>query len=86
MSSDARDFNNIETQIFIKFFFPVQGKAPKEINAIVFETLREYTPSNTTVKDWVTLFNCGDFSTCVAPRPGRTKTFTTRRLFNKLTS
>jgi hypothetical protein len=31
----ARDFNNIETRTFIKFLFPLQGKAPKEIHAIL---------------------------------------------------
>ena len=35
---DARDFNNIETRAVIKFFF-LQGKAPKEIQAILTETL-----------------------------------------------
>jgi len=34
---DARDFNNIETRAVINFFF--QGKAPKEIHAILTETL-----------------------------------------------
>ena len=28
---DARDFNNIKTRAVIKFFSPLQGKAPKEI-------------------------------------------------------
>jgi len=37
MSGDARDFNNIKTRAF-KFFF-LQGKAPKEIHAILTETL-----------------------------------------------
>jgi len=27
---NARDFNNIETRAVIKFFFPLQGKAPKK--------------------------------------------------------
>jgi len=36
---DARDFNNIETRVVIKFFFSLQGKAPKEIYAILTETL-----------------------------------------------
>jgi len=31
---DARDFNNIEMRAVINFFF-LQGKAPKEIHAIV---------------------------------------------------
>jgi len=35
---DTRDFNNIETLAVIKFFF-LQGKAPKEIHAILTETL-----------------------------------------------
>jgi len=44
MSGDARDFNNIETRVVIKFFSPLQGKAPKEIHAILKETLGEYAP------------------------------------------
>ena len=36
---DARDFNNIETRDVIKIFFFLQGKAPKEIHAILTETL-----------------------------------------------
>ena len=36
---DARDFNNIETRAVIQFFFPLQGKAPKEIHAILTKTL-----------------------------------------------
>jgi len=34
---DARDFNNIEMRAVIKSVF-LQGKAPKEIQAIVTET------------------------------------------------
>ena len=37
---DARDYNNIETRAVIKFFPPLQGKAPKEIHAILTETFR----------------------------------------------
>jgi len=37
-AKDARDFNNIETRAIIKIFF-LQGKAPKEIHAIVTEIL-----------------------------------------------
>jgi hypothetical protein len=46
MSGDARDVNNIETRALIKFF-PLQGKTPKEIHAILKETLGEYAPSKT---------------------------------------
>jgi len=35
---DARDFNNIETRAVTKFFF-VQGKRPKDIQAILTEIL-----------------------------------------------
>ena len=44
MSGDVRNFNNIETRAVIKFFF-LQGKAPKEIYAILRETLREQCKS-----------------------------------------
>jgi len=40
MSSGVRDFKNMEKQAIIKFFFPLQGKAPKEIRAILTETLQ----------------------------------------------
>jgi len=36
---DARDFNNIEKRAVIKFFSPLQSMAPKEIHAILTETL-----------------------------------------------
>jgi len=52
MSGDTRDFNNIETRAVIKFFF-LQGKAPKEIHAILTQTLGENTPLYATVKNWV---------------------------------
>ena len=72
ISGDARDFNNKETRAVIKFFF-LQGKAPKEIHAILRETLGEHAPSYATVKNWVSQFKRGDFSTCDAPRPGNPK-------------
>ena len=40
---DVRDFNNIETRAVIKFVF-LQGKAPKEIHAILTETLASFIP------------------------------------------
>ena len=52
MSGDARDFNNIEKRA-VKNYLLLQGKAPKEIHAILTETLGEYAPSYTTVKNWV---------------------------------
>ena len=50
MSRDARDFNNMEKRAVVKFFFPLQGKALKEIHAILTETLGECAPSYATVK------------------------------------
>jgi len=40
---DAGDFNNIETRAVIKFVF-LQEKAPKEIHAILTETLASFLP------------------------------------------
>jgi len=83
MSGDARHFNNIEARAVIKFFF-LQGKSPKEIHAILIETLGEHAPSFATVKNWVAQFKRGDFSTCVAPRPGRPKTVTTPEIIGRI--
>jgi len=58
------------------FFFPLQGKVPKEIHAIVTETLEGHAPSYATVKNWVAQFK-RDFSTCDVPHLGRPKTVTT---------
>ena len=83
MSGDARDFNNIETRAVIRFFF-LQGKATKEIHAILTETLGRHAPSYVTVINWVAQFKRGDFSTCDAPRPGRPKTVTTPAIIDQI--
>ena len=49
MSGDARDLNNMETRVVIKFLF-LQGKASKEIHVILRETLGKHAPSKATVK------------------------------------
>ena len=43
---DARGFNNVETRTVIKFFFFffLEAKAPKEIHAILTETLACFLP------------------------------------------
>ena len=82
MSGDARDFNNIETRAVIKFFF-LQGKAPKEILAILTETLGEHVPSYANVKNWVAQFK-HDFSICDAPGAGRPKTVTTPEIIDQI--
>ena len=65
-------------------FFFLQGKTPKEIHAILTETLGEHAPSYTTVKNWVAYFKRGDFSICDAPRPGRPKTVTTTEIIDQI--
>ena len=82
MSGDACDFNNIETRAIIKVFF-LQGKARKEIHAILQETLGEHAPSKATVKNWVAQFK-RDFSACDAPCPGRPKTVTTPEIIGHI--
>jgi len=84
MSGEARDFNNMETWAVIKLPPPPQGKAPKEIHAILTETLGEHAPSYATVKKWVTQFKRVDFSTCNASRPGRPKTVTTPEIIDQI--
>ena len=84
MSGDARDFNNIETRAVIKIFFFLQGKALKEIHAILTETLGEHAPSYATVKNWVAQFKHGNFSSCDAPRLGRPKTATTPEINDRI--
>jgi len=66
------------------FFFFLQGKAPKEIYAILTETLGEHAPSYATVKKWVAQFKRGDFSTFDAPRPERPKTMTTPEITDQI--
>jgi len=83
MSGDARDFSNIETQTVIKFFF-LQGKAMKEIHAILKETLGKHVLSYATIKNWVARFKRGDFSTCDAPRSGRPKTVITPEIIDQI--
>jgi len=51
MSGNARDFNNMKTRAVIKFLFFLQGKAPKEIHAILKETLGEHAATYATVKN-----------------------------------
>ena len=49
-----------------KVFF-LQGKAPKEIHAILKERLGVHAPSYDTVRTWVAQFKRGNFSTFDAP-------------------
>ena len=84
VSGDVRDFNNIETRAPLRFFSPLQGKAPKEIQAILTETLGEYAPSYAVVQNWVAQFKRGDFSSCNAPRSGRPKTVTTTEIIEQI--
>jgi len=65
-------------------FFFLQGKTPKEIHAILTETLGEHAPSYATVRNWVAQFKRGDFSTCGAPRPGRPETVTTPEIIEQI--
>ena len=44
-------------------FFPLQGKALKEVYAFLTETLGEHAPLYATVKNWVAKFKRSDFST-----------------------
>jgi transposase len=66
------------------YFFPLQGKAQREIYAILIETLGEHARSYAMVRNWVAQFKPGVFSTRVAPRPGRPKTVTTPKIIDQI--
>ena len=76
MSGDARDFNNIETRAVMEYFFSARQGA-EGYSRQSHRNIGEHAPSYVIVKTWVAQFKHGDFSTCVAPRPGRPKTVTT---------
>jgi len=65
-------------------FFFLQGKALKEIHAILTETLGEHISSYVYVKNWLAQFKRCDFSTCDAPRPGRPTTVTTPEIIDQI--
>jgi len=66
-----------------KVFF-LQGKVPKEIHAILKETLGECAPSYAAIKNWVAQIKRGDFSTCDVPCPGRPKTATIPEIIDQI--
>jgi len=84
MSGEARDFNNMDTRAAIKAPPPLQGKALKDIHAILTETLGEHAPSYATIKNGVAQFKRCDFSTCDASRPGRPKAVITPEIIDEI--
>ena len=82
-SGDAHDFNNIETRAFIKFFFSARQDAEGNSHHSG-RNIGEHAPWYATIKNWVTQFKRVDFSTCDAPRPGRTKTVTTPDIIDQI--
>jgi TPP-dependent 2-oxoacid decarboxylase len=54
---NGRDFNDMDKRAVIKSLFILQGKAPREIHAILTETLGEHAPSYATVKHWWSSLN-----------------------------
>ena len=75
----TRAISTTSRRELLSIFF-LEGKTPKEIHAILTETIGEHAPSYSTVKNWVAQFKRGDFSTCDAPCPGRPKTVTTSEM------
>jgi hypothetical protein len=71
MSGDATISTTSRRELSSSIFFFLQGKALKEIHAILTETLGGHAPSCAIVKNCVAQFKRGDLSTCDVPRPGR---------------
>jgi transposase len=76
--------NTSRRELTSNFFFFLQGKAPKEIHTFLKETLGEHAPLYATIKNWVTQFKCGGFSTCDVPHPGQPKTVTTPEIIDQI--
>jgi len=64
----------------------LQGKASKEIHAILKETLEENAPSYATVKNWVAQFKHGDFPHVLRLVLEEPNKWPPRRLLIKFTS
>jgi len=64
-------------------FFPAR-QSPKEIHAILTQTLGKHAPSYATIKNWFAQVKRGDFSTCDEPRTGRPKTLTTPEIIDQI--
>ena len=78
MSGDAREFNKIETEAVIKFFFPARQGAEGNSR----HSDRNTRGTNTSVCHRQT--QGGDFSTCDAPRLGRPKTVSTPEIIDQI--
>ena len=83
MSGDARNFKNIETRAAINSSSSSSSPC-KAMPQRKCTPLGEHTPSYATIKNWVVQFKRGDFSTYVAPRPGRRKTVTTPEIIDQI--
>ena len=81
----TRAISTTSRRVLSSIFFPLQDKVPKEIHAILRETLGEYAPSYAIVKNWVAQLKIGDFfSACDAPHPGQPKTETTPKIIDQI--
>ena len=81
ISGDARDFNNIETQATMKFFF--SGRQGAEgISCHSESNIRRICTILCHRQNWLAQFKRGDFSTCDAPHPGRPTIVTTPEIID----
>jgi len=64
---DARDFNKLETRTVIKFLF-LQGKAPKEIHAMLTETVAFFLPGRAKDLSALLYIHIPRFSLKMAPK------------------
>ena len=65
----------------VTLVFCLQGKAPKQIHALLRAIFQEHAPK---VKNRLAQFKRGDFSTCVAPCHERPKTVTTPEIIDQI--
>lgn len=74
---------DLEKRAVIKYFY-IKGLTPSEIKKEMDDTLKDSSPSYTTVKRWVSEFKKGRTSTKDEPRPGRPVEVTTPEMTEKI--
>jgi len=84
MSSDARDFNSMETRAVIKFLFFSARQGAEGNSRHSDKNIRGTCIIVCHSQNWVAQFKRGDFSTCDAPRPGRPTIVTTLEIIEQI--
>lgn len=78
-----RKMEKLEKRAVIKYFY-LKGFTPKQIKEEMDTTLKDSSPSYSTIKQWVSEFKKGRVSTSDEPRLGRPVEVTTSEMIEKI--